>query len=502
MDVHDDVTARGRATGRRRTARRGIAGFTGELIVPGDERYDRARTVWNAAVDRRPALIARAHRTSDVVAAIRFAREEGLPLSVRGGGHSTAGLAVADGALMLDLSPMKAVTVDPAAGVAVAAPGLTWAELDAATQERGLAVTGAATGSVGVAGMTLGGGVGRLDRLAGLACDNLIEAEVVTADGRVLTASGSEHPDLFWALRGGGGNFGVVTSLRLRVHPVATAYGGLLGYAFGHAAEVLRAYAHFSEHAPDTLALYAALITAPPLPFIPEGLRGQPVAGLLAFCFGTADEHPERSVAALRALLPPPAVDATGPMSYLRTQQMGEGIAPAGMHHYDTSEWLSHLDDKAIEALVDARAHATSPRSAIVLKRMGGATARVPGDATAFRYRQAAHKLHVHAEWASGEPHAHRAWARAARQAAVHASAGGGYVHFIADDEGHDRVRAAYGGNYARLTEVKAAYDPGNFFRINHNIAPHSQGPGGLGRRARQAAGRVRPQGAPGRGAG
>jgi FAD/FMN-containing dehydrogenase len=450
-----------------------VAGFGGELIAPGDDGYDAARAVWNAAIDRRPVLIARARSTADVAAVIRYARDSETPLSIRGGGHSTPGLAVADGALMLDLSRMKAVTVDPAAGVAVAAPGLTWAELDVATHDAGLATTGAASGSAGIAGMTLGGGIGRLDRLAGLSCDNLVEAEVVTTDGRVLTASASSHPDLFWALRGGGGNFGLVTSFRYRLHPVTQAYGGLLAYRLEHAAQVLQAYAAFAERAPERLALYAVLLAAaPPLPFIPEGLRGQPLAGLLAFCFGTADDHPERTVAALKALLPPPAVDGTRPMSYLQTQQMGEGFAPRGMYHYDTAEWLSFLDDKAIDALVGATARATSPRSTIVLKRMGGRTAQVPAGETAFWYRQAAYNLNVHAEWTPGPADAHQAWARAAREAAGHASAGGGYVNFTAEDEGLDRIRAAYGGNYERLTEVKAAYDPDNFFRINHNIPP------------------------------
>jgi FAD/FMN-containing dehydrogenase len=451
--------------------RRSVPGFTGELIAPEDDEYDQARRVWNAAVDRRPALVARACRTEDVAAAVRFAREENVPLSVRGGGRSPAGLAVADDAVLLDLSAMKTVEVDPAARTAVAAPGLTWAELDAATQKEGLATTGAACGAVGVAGMTLGGGIGWLDRLAGLSCDNLTEAKLVTADGSILTAGEGEHQDLFWALRGGGGNFGVVTSLSYRLHPVTLAYGGILGYTADRTAEVLRAYAYFSECAPDRLALYAVLLTAPPLPFIPPAMRGQPLAALLAFCFGTADDHPERAVAALRGLLPTPAVDTTGPMSYEQAQQLSDGIAPAGMHHYDTAEWLSFLDEKTIGHLVRAAA-ARSGRSSIVLKRMGGATERVrPGD-TAFWYRRAAHSLHVHAEWASGDPSPHRAWVRATQQAAAHASAGGGYIGFTAGDEGPGRVRAAYGGNYTRLTEVKTAYDPDNFFQANHNIPP------------------------------
>ena len=450
-----------------------IPGFTGELIAPGSEGYDRARTVWNAAIDRHPALIARARRTTDVVAAIRYARRSGTPLTVRGGGHSAAGLAVADGALMLDLSPMKTVAVDPAARIAVAAPGLTWEELDAATQQHGLATTGGVVGSTGIAGLTLGGGIGWLDRLAGLTCDNLASAEVATADGRLLRASETEHPDLFWALRGGGGNFGVVTSFSYLLHRVTQAYGGLLGYTFDQAAKVLEAYAALSDQAPDRLALYAALATAPPLPFIPRGLQGQPVAALLPVCFGTADDHPERTVAAVRSLLPPPAVDTTGPMSYHQIQRFSEGPLAPGGHHYYTAEWLDFLDGTAIESLVSAAARATSPLSIIVLKRMGGATARVPAEATAFRYRQAAHNLDIHAQWVpAGDPAPHRAWAHDTRRAVRHASAGGGYVNFIDGDLGDERVRAAYGANYGRLAEVKATYDPDNFFRFNHNIAP------------------------------
>ena len=456
-----------------RAARHVVPGFGGELIAPGDDRYDAARSVWNAAIDRRPSLIARAHGTADVAAVIRYARDTGTPLSVRGGGHSAAGLAVADGAVMLDLSPMKAVTVDPAARVAVAAAGLTWAELDAATQRYGLAVTGGVVGSTGIAGLTLGGGIGWLDRLVGLTCDNLTETEAVTGDGEVVRATAAERPELLWALRGGGGNFGVVTSFSYRLHAVTGGYGGIIGYPFDRAADVLHAYAEAGEGAPGRLALYAGLLTAPPLPFIPERWHGRPVAGLIPVCFGTADDHPERTVATVRALLPPPAFEATGPMPYLQFQRLSPD-GPPGMHHYYTAEWLSVLDDAAIDALISAAACAPSPHSVIVVKRMGGAVARVPADGTAFWYRQAAHNLDVHAVWApGGDAAANRAWARAARQSVRHASAGGGYVNFLGDDQGTSRVRAAYGGNYDRLAEVKAAYDPGNFFRINHNIPPN-----------------------------
>ena len=450
------------------------AGFRGELIWPGDDGFDAARRVWNGMIDRRPAVIARAAETADVVAAVRFAAGSGLAVSIRGGGHSAAGLAVADGALMLDLSAMKAVHVDTAARTAVARPGLRWAELDAVTQAFGLATTGGVVGSTGIAGLTLGGGIGWLDRLIGLTCDNLLGAEIVTADGQTLSTCGDTRPELYWALRGGGGNFGVVTSFTYRLHPVTGAYGGLLGYPLDRAAEVLRAFHEVSAAAPDRLTLYAALLTAPPAPFVPEHMRGRRVVGVMSAYFGPADEA-ERALAPLRGLASRPVIDALRPMSYQQVQQYFDGLPTLPLHHYFTAEWLRGLDEASIEALVTAAAAAPSPHSMIVLKRMGGAVARVPAGDTAFWYRDAAYHLDVHAQWTPGTaPEPQIAWARAARQAARTVSAGGGYVNFL--DPGEDRVRAAYGGNYGRLARIKAAYDPGNLFRHNNNIPPESGG--------------------------
>ena len=427
--------------------------FRGQLISPGDDEYDTARQVWNGAIDRRPALIARPSGTREVVTAVRFAREQHLPVSIRGGGHSAAGHAVADGALMLDLSGMKSILVDPAAGRAVAGPGLVWSEMDAATQAYGLATTGGVDGTTGIAGLTLGGGIGYMDRFAGLTCDNLLGAEIVTADGQVLQVGEDTHPDLFWALRGGGGNFGVVTSFTYRLHPVTEVFGGLLGYTMDRATEVLRAYREVSAGAPDRLALYAGLVAAPPAPFIPEHLRGQRVAGLIPVYFGPAYEA-ARALAPLLAVAPP-VLDLTKPITYREIQQLTDGLNPPTMHHYYTAEWLHGLDDQTIEEVLAAAANAPSPFSVIVLKRMGGATGRVAADATPFWYRDAAYNLDVHAQWAPGSPPGqHIAWARAIRQAAQRDSAGGGYVNFIGGDQGHDRVRAAYGGNYARLTST------------------------------------------------
>jgi FAD/FMN-containing dehydrogenase len=306
--------------------------FRGQLILPGDEPYDAARAVWNGAIDRRPALIAVVGGTGDVVAAVRFARERGLAVSIRGGGHSAAGWAVADDALMIDVSALNEILVDPAARTAVAGSGLRWRELDTATQAYGLATTGGVDGTTGIAGLTLGGGLGWLDRLAGLTCDNLLGAEVVTADGQILEVSADNHPDLFWALRGGGGNFGVVTSFTYRLHPVTEVYGGLLGYPADRAAEVLQAYREISTDAPDRLALYAGLVTAPPAPFVPEHLHGQRVVGLIPVYFGAAEEA-ARALAPLLAAIPP-VLDLTKPMSYQEVQRLVDGFNPPAMHHY------------------------------------------------------------------------------------------------------------------------------------------------------------------------
>jgi FAD/FMN-containing dehydrogenase len=318
---------------------------------------------------------------------------------------------------MLDLPSMKSILVDPAARTAVAGPGLVWSELDAATQTYRLATTGGVVGSTGIAGLTLGGGIGFMDRMVGLTCDNLLGAEVVTADGQVLQADEDTNPDLFRALRGGGGNFGVVTSFRYRLYPVTEVFGGCSDTPWTARPRCCGAYREVSADAPDRLALYAGLVAAPPAPFIPQHLRGQRVAGLIPVYFGSGDQTMDEMVAA--------ATDAP------------------------------------------------SPLSVIVLKRTGGATRRVPADATPFRYRDATHNLDVHAQWAPGSPPEPQvAWARAARQAAQPDSAGGGYVNFLGAGQGTDRVRAAYGGNYARLTQIKAAYDPDNVFRINSSIPP------------------------------
>lgn len=450
--------------------------IAGEVLYPGDDAYDQARRVWNGAVDRRPVMIARCTSAADVAAAVSCARNSHLLVSIRGGGHSHAGFGVWDGALMIDLSPMKAISVDPARRTAVAGPGLTWAEFDAATQAHGLATTGADVSTTGIAGMTLGGGAGWLHRIAGLTCDNLLSAQVVTADGRTRRAAPDENSDLFWGLRGGGGNFGVVTSLEYRLQPVREVFGGLILHPLERGRDVLRFFQELCDSAPDELFLRAMLLLAPAAPFVPEELRGRPSLMLQAAYFGS-DAEGERCLRPLREF-GPPAVDLLRPLGYLDLQQAGPAIPP-GLFAYARSEWLRRLDERAIDALVAGAGQISAPFTLIEIQQMGGAMSRIPAGDTAFGYRHAAHHLAILSMWPPSEaPEGRITWARALSEELRPASAGGPYVNLLMGDEGEERVRAAYGPeNYARLAEIKARYDPDNVFQINHNIKPaHATG--------------------------
>jgi hypothetical protein len=445
------------------------APLRGALLLPGESGYDSARRVWNAAVDERPAGIVRCACTADVVAAVRFAREVGASVSVRGGGHSFAGFGVRDGALTIDLGAMKAVRIDPARRVALAEPGLTWGEFGAAAQVHGLATTGGDVASVGIAGLTLGGGTGWLHRLHGAACDNLLAAEAVTADGRVLRASADEHPDLFWALRGGGGNFGVVTRLEYRLHAVGEILGGILVHPIAHARDVLHLYRETCARAPDRLRLAVFMVTAPPARWIPEAMRGRPVVLLCAAYVGPTAEG-ERVVRPIRERVRP-IVDLIRPRALLDLQHYAP---PDGLHHFSIGEALSDLDDVAIDALAEGAAAPVSPFMIILLHQLGGAIARVPPGATAFSaHRYAAHTVGIHCMWrAHDPPDPHVRWTRALWGAVRHCSHGGAPVNMLGD-EGGDRVKAAYGPSvWARLSAVKAQYDRENFFHVNHNVPP------------------------------
>ena len=449
--------------------------LAGGVVLPGQDEYDAARQVWNASHDHRPALIAQPLSVADAQAAVRFAGDRGLAVSVRGGGHNHAGYAVADGALMLDLSALVSVRVDPARRVATVGGGATWGTVDQATQAAGLAVTGADVPPVGVGGATLGGGVGWLHRMFGLSCDSLIAAEIVTAGADVLRVSAHEHPELFWALRGGGGNFGAVTSFTFALHPVGPVHTGTVICPMERANDALALYQHLCDTGGDELFLRAMLVTAPPAPFIPEPLRGRPAVILSAAWFGPAD----RGESALRELreFRPPAADLLRPMPYVQLQRMQDGAVPRRVRAASLGGFTGPLTTGLIDALTSVAAQ-PPPMSMVELQPLGGAVARVSPDATAFRYRRAAHLLAVLAAALPEDPGTEQAatWAEKVNGSLPAGAILGPSVHGMGRDEPEDRVRAAYGDtSYARLAAVKHAYDPANMFRFNQNIRPQPQ---------------------------
>jgi FAD/FMN-containing dehydrogenase len=447
--------------------------FRGELIQPGDETYEPARRVWNGAIDRHPALVARATGVADVQAAVRFTRERTLALAVRGGGHNVAGTAVCDGGLVLDCSPMKGVWIDPVARTARAQPGLLWGELDRETHAFGLATTGGIITHTGIAGLTLGGGLGWLMRKHGLACDNLLSADVVTADGECLRACKTEHADLFWGLRGGGGNFGVVTSFEYRLHPVGTVLAGPVLYPADAARAVLGAYRDWLPDAPDELTTIVVLRTAPPAPFLPPEVHGRPVV-VLGACYAGRIEDGERAVAPLRRLGGgEPRVDLLRPTPYVAHQSLFDATAPHGLGYYWKSEYLTALSDEAIEVLIEDAWPPPTPMSYTIMFHLGGAVARTDPEASAFEDRRADHALVIDAVWSDpADEDAAVAWARSFWERVGRFATGRLYVNFLGE-EGPDRVRAAYGATkYDRLRALKGTYDPTNFFRLNQNIAP------------------------------
>jgi FAD/FMN-containing dehydrogenase len=439
--------------------------LSGALLRPGADGYDDARAVWNRLIDRRPALIARCAGVDDVVHAMQFAREHALLVSVRGGGHNVAGSAVCAGGLMIDGSLMKETRVDPERRLLVAAAGLTWGELDRATQPFGLATTGGIVSTTGVAGLTLGGGHGWLMRRHGLTCDNLVAAHLVTADGRRIMASAGEHPDLFWAIRGGGGNFGIVTAFEFRLHPVTTVLAGLLVFPMSRGRDVLRAYRDVAGHAADELSLYVVITVWP---------DGTPVIAVVPCWLGAVDEG-ERAIAPLRRL-PGAIVDDVRPRPYAELQTMFDATNPPGAWYYKSGYFAAGrtLDDDVVDVLLAQSDFATPTMlSRIVIEQLGGAIARVAPDETAFFHRASSFDLIVIAGgFAREDAPRNIRWARTAWTAMRPFLSGGVYVNYLDADQGADGVRAAYGPVYDRLAAVKAAYDPGNVFRLNQNIAP------------------------------
>ena len=453
-----------------------IDGFRGQLITADHADYDTARAVWNGAIDRRPRVIARCGGTADVVAAVRFARDHDLDIAVRGGGHNVAGTAVCDDGIVIDLSAMRAVWVDPAGRTARVQGGALWGDVDHETQAHGLATTGGIVGHTGVAGLTLGGGIGHLMRRYGLTVDNLLAAEVVTAEGGVIRASADDHPDLFWALRGGGGNFGVVTSFRFALHSLGpTVLAGSVFWAADDTVDVLRFYRDFAAEAPDELGTVVRLGTVPPLPTIPDELHWRPALAV-SCCYAGAVDDGERAVRALRRL-GTPLVDLLEPKPYVDHQSGLDDTVPHGWHYYWKTANLAGLSDDTIAVIADHAYAAGSPLTYAAMFHLGGAVARVPADATAYAGRGVAHSIIIDAVWlpadAGEQAAAETAWAQRFLRALQPHSATGVYVNFLDADDDTSRVREAYGDHtYRRLAEVKAKYDPDNAFHHNKNIRP------------------------------
>jgi FAD/FMN-containing dehydrogenase len=449
------------------------AAVRGAVILPDDPGYDAARAIWNGAIDRRPACLVRCTGVADVVAAVRFARERDLLVAIRSGGHGVGGHAVCDGGVMIDLSPMKGVRVDPVARTATAEAGVLWGELDRETQLHGLATVGGIVTHTGIAGLTLGGGLGWLMRKHGATVDNLLSVDLVTADGEVLRASEHENPDLFWGVRGGGGNFGIATSFEYRLHPVGPiVLAGLIFHALEDAREVLRFYREFIATAPDELTTIFELSVAPPLPALPEAVHGKPIV-MVGACYAGSPEEGAEVVRPLKEF-GRPIVDLLEPKPYVALQSMFDPNVPHGWHRFWKSVELPPLTDGAIDTLVEHASMQTSPKSYCIVFQLGGALARVREDETAFTQRQAAHSVVINAVWTEDDPEGERhvTWARKFFSALQPHAGRRVYVNFLGD-EGADRVRQAYGERkYERLTALKRKYDPTNVFRLNQNIEP------------------------------
>ncbi|HTW26775.1 MAG TPA: FAD-binding oxidoreductase [Acetobacteraceae bacterium] len=435
--------------------------FRGQLIGPDDAAYEAARRIWNAQIDKHPGLIARCSGTADIIEAVTFARARDLLVAVRGGGHNVAGRALCDDGLVIDLSAMKGVFVDQRQRIVLVQAGATLGDVDRETHLYGLAVPAGVVSRTGIAGLTLGGGVGWLVRKYGPTCDNLLSCEVVTAQGERVTADAETNPELFWGLRGGGGNFGIVASFRYRAHPVATVLGGLIAFPREQAGAVLRHYRAFMDTAPDELGAYAALVTTP---------DGQPATAIIACWCGDLAEG-ERVLRPVRGFATP-LLDAIQPMPFPAMQSLLDPAFPEGTRNYWKSSFLRELSDQAIDTIVDHGNRALSPLSAIVIEFYGGAAGRPGHPDTAFAQRQAAFNVGVMAQWTDpAENERNIAWTRAAIEALSPYRREGYLLNFL-DEEGSDAVREAFGANYTRLAALKAKYDPDNFFRLNQNVPP------------------------------
>jgi FAD/FMN-containing dehydrogenase len=442
----------------------------GDVIGPDDERYEDARHVYNAMIDRRPALVVRAVNAGDVMAAVSFARDRRLDLAIRGGGHSVPGFGTCDGGVVIDLSRMRGVRVDPASSTARAEGGATWGDFNAATYPFGLATTGGIISTTGVAGLTLGGGIGYLARGFGLSIDNLLSADVVTADGRFLVASEHENEDLFWALRGGGGNFGVVTSLEFQLHPVRDIYGGPMFFELSEVETILRFYRDFIAEAPEQLGAFPAFQIAPPLPFIPEDRRGDTFIAMVA-CWAGPIEAGEEALKPFHDVAPVVA-EHVGPMPDPALNGAFDGLVPPGLQHYWKASFVKELTDDAIAAHGVHGPEVPVVNSTVHIYPIDGAVHRVGAADTAFAYRDASFATVIAGMWPDpAQNEANIAWVRNYYDATAPHSEEGGYVNFMAEDD-QARIKSNYKGNYERLVDVKRTYDPGNLFHLNQNIKP------------------------------
>jgi FAD/FMN-containing dehydrogenase len=447
----------------------------GEIVTPGDDGYADACRIWNGAYDgRRPALVVRCTGAADVIAAVGFARSNGLTIAVRGGGHSVAGFSTCDDGIVIDLSPMNGVQVDPAALRATVGGGAVWADVDHETQAHGLATTGGLVSTTGVAGFTLGGGIGWTMRKFGLACDNLAAADVVTADGRLIHASEAENPDLLWGLRGGGGNFGIVTQFEFDLHRLGPiVYAGPIFYPGDAARDLLRTFRGWAGDAPDEITALVNLTTAPPLPVIPQQWHGKKVAAFIAASTGAVED----GAALVRAMreVAEPVADLLGPMPYHMIQTLIDPLWEEGIHAYFKATNLARLDEDLVERLCELHLAAPGPQCEIHVHQMGGAVGRVPDGATAFAERPMPFVLNAVTGWQDpGVGTAHTEWARTVIEAASDASTGRAYVNFLGDT---DAAQTSYSDEtYARLVSLKNDYDPTNVFRLNQNIPPAPAG--------------------------
>jgi FAD/FMN-containing dehydrogenase len=444
--------------------------LSGSLLQAGDSGYDEARKIWNAMIDRKPALIAGCMGTADIVNCVKFAREHNLLVSVRGGGHNIAGMALANGALLIDLSPMKWVQVNAKMLTAIVAPGATLHQVDHETQIHGLATSLGINSTTGVAGLTLGGGFGWLSRNYGLTIDNLLSAEVVTADGKVIQTSENENADLFWAIRGGSGNFGIISSFQFRLHPVGPqVLAGLIVHPFKDADKVFKYYRSFVSSAPDKATTWVVLRKAPPLPFLPPEVHGKEVFVIAVMYAGDIKEG-EKVFEPLRSFGNPIA-DVVGPAPFAAWQQAFDPLLTPGARNYWKSLNFTELSDGLLDTLIEYTGKLPSPMSEIFVAQLGGAINRVAKDATAYPHRDVNFVMNVHTRWEeSATDSTCIDWARKFFDKAAPYSSGGVYVNFIS--EGEERVDAAFGANYERLAKIKRRYDPDNFFRINQNVKP------------------------------